>query len=226
MLGALDPRLGRLDYRPSHIPVLEAGGRPQQTQAAYPSLRPRQTHSPGPQHQGSSTTRDCRSHLDRFLLAPSSQRVPLDNEGPNTFPAPRCAPSPRRRRIPRAHHPVPPSSRRLRRRFSLRPAENGISGDIIMHGTTSHPYISPKLVLIRRVQHLWQHGAIGTTPLYTFFDAAGTSRHITDRMLTTTLRMGAALLLGIEADATVGTPLWLWKVIFLSLYQAPRPLAL
>jgi hypothetical protein len=106
--------------------------------------------------------------------------------------------------------------------FHFSQQKNGISGGIIMHGTTSDPYVSPKLALIRRVQHLRQHGAVATTPLFTFFDATGTSRRITDSILTSTLRMGAALL-EIDADTTVGARALEGDR---RLHQAPRPLAL
>jgi hypothetical protein len=81
--------------------------------------------------------------------------------------------------------------------------QKGISGDIVLHGDTTDPFASPRLALIRQVKHLRQHTTDPDTPLYRFYDKHDQPRRITDHLLTSSLRMCAALL-QLDVDTTVG----------------------
>jgi hypothetical protein len=81
--------------------------------------------------------------------------------------------------------------------------KNGVPGEMIGLTTTSDPIACPVRAITRRVAHLRAFTASPDTPLYTYFDQAGTSRRITDRALTAHLRI-AATLLGLNVSTTAG----------------------
>ena len=83
--------------------------------------------------------------------------------------------------------------------------KNGVSGDTLLHGTTTEHIACPRQVLVRIVRHLREHGATSDTPLYTFWDEAGTKRNVTDRNLTAFLRTGARSRGLDESTVTAGT---------------------
>jgi hypothetical protein len=72
--------------------------------------------------------------------------------------------------------------------------KNGIAGELIGLTNTTDPYVCPVKAIARRIAHLRTHGAIGTTPLYVYYDAEGTARCIADRYLTQQLRIASSLL--------------------------------
>lgn len=87
--------------------------------------------------------------------------------------------------------------------FKFDEQKNGVSGDIVLLGSTTDPVVGPLKCILRRVQHLRDRHAPPGTPLFMFWDAAGTQRRITDRSLNAFLRMGATLC-GTDARCTAG----------------------
>ena len=87
-------------------------------------------------------------------------------------------------------------------RFQMQ--KNGVSGDVLLHGTTGDTIACPKNVLVRIVRHLREHGATADTPLYTFWDDSGIKRNAADRNLAAFLRLGAASL-NLDCETTAGS---------------------
>ena len=75
--------------------------------------------------------------------------------------------------------------------FEFETQKNGISGDIVLHGTTTDAVGNPKAALVRRVRHLRLHSAAASTPIFLFYDERRRARKITDRVLTDQLRVTA-----------------------------------
>lgn len=88
--------------------------------------------------------------------------------------------------------------------FEFVEQKNGISGDIVMLGTTSDSYVGPSKCLIRRIRHIRGHTDAPDTPLFLFWDEHNVQRRVTDRVLTQDLRFGAGLLSLDNTLCTVG----------------------
>jgi len=65
--------------------------------------------------------------------------------------------------------------------------KNGVRGELIGLGRSSHPTWCPVKTLIHRIQHLRQHNAPPTTPLYLYFD--GSWQRIDTTILTHYMRL-------------------------------------
>ncbi|MFN9979934.1 MAG: hypothetical protein ACK53Y_08485, partial [bacterium] len=70
--------------------------------------------------------------------------------------------------------------------------KNGVRGELIGLGRSGHPTWCPVKTLINRIQHLRQHNAPPTTPLYSYFD--GSWRRIDTTILTHYLRLAVTTL--------------------------------
>ncbi len=81
--------------------------------------------------------------------------------------------------------------------------KNGIAGKLIGLTNTTDPYVCPVKAITRRIAHLRKYGATADTPLYMYYDTAGTPRRIADRYLTQQLSIAASLL-GLNVVTTAG----------------------
>lgn len=81
--------------------------------------------------------------------------------------------------------------------------KNGVPGKKIGLTTTTDPIACPVRAIARHVTHLCAFTDRPDTPLYVYYDQAGTSHHITDHTLTVHLRI-AATLLDLNVSTTKG----------------------
>lgn len=81
--------------------------------------------------------------------------------------------------------------------------KNGIKNEIIGLTCTGQPNASPVKAVIRRVAHLRQNGATRDTKLFTYYDAKGVQKRVTDRMLSQHLKL-AAHMLGLDISPNAG----------------------
>ena len=68
--------------------------------------------------------------------------------------------------------------------------KNAVRGEQITHNATDHPLLCPCKSIARRVRHLIQHTADGTSPISTFFDSRG-ARQVHSVWVTNALRHAA-----------------------------------
>lgn len=69
--------------------------------------------------------------------------------------------------------------------------KNGVQGQGINQGSTTHEVLCPTKTVARRVRHLRENGAPKETPLYTYFDETGSHGQVYSQHLTTALRKAA-----------------------------------
>ena len=70
--------------------------------------------------------------------------------------------------------------------------KDGIKGQAILHGDTTHPWLSPLKAILRQVLMLRRHKAAPNTPLYTYFDSSGSPHYITASDITKQLKLSCA----------------------------------
>ena len=70
--------------------------------------------------------------------------------------------------------------------------KNGIKDQPIVHGDTSDKLLSPLQAVLRQVLMLRHHRAPPTTPLYTYYDAAGSAQPITSTDISRQLKLSCA----------------------------------
>ena len=75
--------------------------------------------------------------------------------------------------------------------LSFTTQKNMIRGEKLAHGRSGHSVACPVATVIRRIQHLRNHGASPTTPLYRVFSTA-LPTDVTSPILTAALRVAAA----------------------------------
>lgn len=206
MLGADDPRLnsnGKLDYRLTRtFKFWKREDGPSQRRRPVPKavLLKLTTVTLSRKTQQQLATTDLMWIGFFFLLRPSEY---LDTTTKNAFKL--CDVIIRVGATEYRGHTIPLPLLELASSggFEFDEQKNGISGDIILLGTTTDPFVGPLKCIIRRVLHLRQHHAPSDTPLFMFWDAQGTQRRVTDRLLNSFLRMGASLC-SIDARCTAG----------------------
>ena len=81
--------------------------------------------------------------------------------------------------------------------------KNGITGEIIWQGTTSHEYMCPVRAATRLVLHLREHLAPPTTPLHQYFNSGKQPCTITAQQLTAQLRLHATSQ-ALDVDVSAG----------------------
>ena len=69
--------------------------------------------------------------------------------------------------------------------------KNGVRGEQVAQRANTDPIMCPAKALFRLTQHLRDHRAPATSPLYTFYDSTNTARTVSSRLITNGLRHSA-----------------------------------